>query len=243
LEKPCNNLYYKLSKLLSGWILISQPNKVVAILPILLVVTAVLFSLDYSLAQEDLQLSLQPPTTTTAPGLSIDNSLVPNNTDTAVTTDSTPFSTSDTAGPIQDRVIIGSFGDDRITGSNETDIIIALLGADTVRGGGGDDKIQGNEDLDKLYGEDGDDLLQGGTATDQLYGGQGDDILSGGMGDNFLVGEQGNDKLYGGSEDDILHGGQGADYFDCGEGIDIIIDFNIEEGDDNAGNCEEISNR
>ena len=80
-------------------------------------------------------------------------------------------------------------------------------------------------------------------ATDQLYGGEGDDILSAGMGDNFLVGEQGNDKLYGGTEDDILHGGQGADYFDCGDGIDIIIDFNIEENDDNAGNCEEISNR
>ena len=32
-----------------------------------------------------------------------------------------------------------------------------------------------------------------------------------------------------------------GDYFDCGEGIDIIIDFNIEDGDDNAGNCEEIS--
>ena len=63
------------------------------------------------------------------------------------------------------------------------------------------------------------------------------------MGDNFLVGEQGNDKLYGGTEDDILHGGQGADYFDCGDGIDIIIDFNLEESDDNAGNCEEISNR
>lgn len=46
--------------------------------------------------------------------------------------------------------------------------------------------------------------------------------------------------MYGGSEDDIMQGELGADCFDCGEGIDIIIDFNIEEGDDNAGNCEEI---
>ena len=38
-----------------------------------------------------------------------------------------------------------------------------------------------------------------------------------------------------------LYGGQGADYFDCGEGVDVVIDFNLEEGDDNAGNCEEIS--
>lgn len=209
-----------------------------AILSTLFVLTIAFFSLNYALAQKDLQelqsLSLSPQTTT-GPGILINNSLVSNTTTVATE--------SATSSPIQGRVTIGSFGDDRITGSNETDIIIGLLGADTVRGGGGDDKIQGNEDLDKLYGEEGNDLIQGGAATDQLYGGEGDDILSGGMGDNFLVGEQGNDKLYGGPEDDILHGGQGADYFDCGEGIDIIIDFNLDESDDNAGNCEEILNR
>jgi hypothetical protein len=31
--------------------------------------------------------------------------------------------------------MMGSFGDDRITGSNKTDIIIGLLGADILRGG------------------------------------------------------------------------------------------------------------
>jgi Ca2+-binding RTX toxin-like protein len=208
---------------------------IVTIMSITSVFVITFLSANYGVAQEDLQV-LQPSSpSTTGPGISINNSVASSNT--------TPSNTSNTAGPIQDRVSIGSFGDDRIVGSNETDIIIGLLGADTVRGGSGDDNIQGNEDLDKLYGEDGNDLVQGGAATDQLYGGEGDDILSGGMGDNFLVGEQGNDKLYGGTEDDILHGGQGADYFDCGDGIDIIIDFNIEESDDNAGNCEEISNR
>jgi Ca2+-binding RTX toxin-like protein len=186
----------------------------------------------FSFAQEDLKGLESSPPSVTGPGMSINTSLLSNTTEN-----------TSTASLVQNRVTVGSFGDDRITGSNETEVIIGLLGADTIRGDGGDDKIQGNEDLDKLYGEDGNDLLQGGAATDQVYGGQGDDILSGGMGDNFLVGEQGDDKQYGGSEDDILQGGSGADYFDCGEGIDIIIDFNIEEGDDNAGNCEEIPNR
>lgn len=226
------------------WIeLILQSNCIMAVSTIVLAFIVALFSLNNSLSQEDLQelqSSLESPTTTTqGPGISINNSLG-SNTSTTVTSDA---ASSAISPPIQDRVTIGSFGDDRITGSNETDIIIGLLGADTVRGGAGNDNIQGNEDLDKLYGEEDNDLLQGGAATDQLYGGMGEDILSGGMGDNFLVGEQGNDKLYGGTEDDILHGGQGADYFDCGEGIDIIIDFNIDESDDNAGNCEEISNR
>jgi Ca2+-binding RTX toxin-like protein len=202
------------------------------VLSILLTITITLFSLNHGLAQDDLQglqSSSQTPTTTTGPGMSINNSIASN--------------TTTAESPIQDRVTVGSFGDDRITGNNNSEIIIGLLGSDTIRGGGGNDNIQGNEDLDRLYGEDGNDLLQGGAATDQLYGGDGDDILSGGMGDNFLVGERGNDKLYGGAEDDILHGGPGADYFDCGDGIDVIIDFDLEQADDNAGNCEEISNQ
>ena len=49
-------------------------------------------------------------------------------------------------------------------------------------------------------------------------------------------------KLYGGEGDDVLQGGPGADYFDCGDGIDIVIDSNVSEGDDSAGNCEELLN-
>ena len=201
---------------------------------ITLMVVFVMTSGNQGSAQEDLQtLGSSAVPSATGPGMSINTSIAPNVTDAS----------AGSSAPIQDRITVGSFGDDRITGSNESEVMIGLLGADTIRGDGGDDNVQGNEDLDKLYGEDGNDLLQGGAATDQVYGGMGDDILSGGLGDNFLVGENGDDKLYGGSEDDIMQGGLGADYFDCGEGIDIIIDFNIEEGDDNAGNCEEISGR
>ncbi len=133
----------------------------------------------------------------------------------------------------------GSFGDDRIIGSDATDILLGLLGADVLQGRAADDIIQGNEDIDKLYGDAGNDVLQGGTASDQLYGGLGNDTIIGGTGDDYLSGEDGNDKLYGGKDDDIMQGGQGADYFDCGEGIDMIIDFNLEQGDDSGGNCEE----
>src|ERR671919_409255 len=182
-------IIYITIKQIVDWIeLISQSNCIMAVSTIVLAFTVALFSLNNSLSQEDLQelqSSIESPTTATqGPGISINNSLG-SNTTTTVTPDA---ASSAISPPIQDRVTIGSFGDDRITGSNETEIIIGLLGADTVRGGAGNDNIQGNED-------------------------------------------------------DILHGGQGADYFDCGEGIDIIIDFNIDESDDNAGNCEEISNR
>ena len=136
--------------------------------------------------------------------------------------------------------ITGSFGDDRLTGTSDIDIMIGFLGADTIHGLAGDDAIQGDEEPDKLYGDAGNDLLQGGIGSDQLYGAEGDDILAGGLDDDFLAGEIGNDKLYGDVGDDILIGGPDADYFDCGDGIDVIMDFNLTQGDDRAGNCEEI---
>lgn len=149
-------------------------------------------------------------------------------------------SISDTATPPTENLRVGSFGDDRITGTESDDIIIGLSGSDTISGGGGNDKIQGNEDSDKLYGDEGNDILQGGMGSDQIFGREGDDVLVGGMDDDYLVGEGGNDKIYGSEGDDILIGGPGADYFDCGEGTDVVIDFNISENDDNVGDCEEI---
>lgn len=136
--------------------------------------------------------------------------------------------------------IVGSFGDDRITGTQQPDIIIGFSGSDTISGLNGSDVIQGNEGQDKLYGDEGDDILQGGIGSDQLFGGLGNDILAGGPDDDFLVGGEGNDKLYGDMSDDILVGGPGADYFDCGEGVDVVVDFSIQQGDDRAGNCEEL---
>ena len=73
-----------------------------------------------------------------------------------------------------------------------------------------------------------------------IYGENGNDILSGSQDDDMLSGGNGNDKWYGGQGDDALHGGLGTDYFDCSDGIDIVIDSNVSEGDDNVGNCEEL---
>ena len=137
-------------------------------------------------------------------------------------------------------ISVGSLGDDRIIGTAGTDVIIGLPGSDNIRGGNGTDIIQGDEDADRLYGEKDNDIIQGGLGSDQIYGGEGDDILTGGLDDDLVLGENGNDKIYGDLGDDVLEGGRGADYFDCGEGIDVIIDFNLDEGDDRAGNCEEL---
>jgi Ca2+-binding RTX toxin-like protein len=118
--------------------------------------------------------------------------------------------------------IQGSTFDDQIFGKDVMDIIFADLGIDRVYGGSGGDTIEGGPGNDQLFGE-GDD--------DHLFGGFDDDLIVGGRGNNHLFGDIGNDVLKGGED-------SGANYFDCGEGIDIIIDFNPARGDITAGNCE-----
>ena len=51
--------------------------------------------------------------------------------------------TNSTAGFLEN-FIMGSFGNDRISGTPRDNIIVALDGSDSIHGLGGDDKIQGN---------------------------------------------------------------------------------------------------
>ena len=56
-----------------------------------------------------------------------------------------------------------------------------------------------------------------------------------------MVGGPGNDRLYGNSGDLYLQGGQGADLFDCGDGLDTVIDCNPSQGDAVSSNCENVN--
>ena len=116
--------------------------------------------------------------------------------------------------------IIGSFVDDIIFAKSGSDVVFADLGIDRVYGGNGEDSVEGGPGNDQLLGENG---------ADSLFGGFDDDLMVGGPGDDHLFGDIGND---------ILIGGPGANYFDCGDGIDEILDFDPAKGDVMAGNCE-----
>jgi Ca2+-binding RTX toxin-like protein len=111
---------------------------------------------------------------------------------------------------------------------------------DTIRGLERHDVLQGSSGDDTLYGDEGNDELSSLDGNDRLYGGPNDDILMASFGGDFLVGDEGRDELYGGPDDDVLIGGPGPDYFDCGDGYDIIIDFNPANGDTHADNCEVV---
>ncbi|NOJ30177.1 MAG: hypothetical protein DA328_08440 [Nitrososphaeraceae archaeon] len=110
---------------------------------------------------------------------------------------------------------------------------------DIVRGFEKNDVIQGSEGNDELYGDEGTDKILGSHGSDKTYGGPDDDIIQAGSGPDLLVGGDGDDELYGGEGDDVLIGGKGINFFDCGDGNDIIVDFDPDKGDTQISNLKQ----
>lgn len=123
----------------------------------------------------------------------------------------------------------GMTGDDTLSGGGGIDEINGGDGNDIVRGGGALDKINGDAGDDDLSGDDGDDIIHGGAGKDTIDGGKDDDMLfgdgddddlSGGKGKDTLDGGNGDDKLSGGNQDDTLSGGNGNDILKGNSGND-----------------------
>jgi Ca2+-binding RTX toxin-like protein len=126
--------------------------------------------------------------------------------------------------------IVGTPGDDILSGTTGVDVIVGL---------GGDDQIYGHGGSDRICGHDGDDLLVGGDGADRLIGHSGDDTLRGGDGLDLLRGGRGDDTLEGGAGDDELFGSEGSDHMDGGD--HTLRDGCYgggQSGDDTAANCE-----
>ena len=86
-------------------------------------------------------------------------------------------------------------------------------GPNRILGTPGDDVLSGTVNTDLILALPGDDVLSGGLNADSLLGGEGNDILNGDRGDDLLVGGPGDDILNGGLGRDILIGGSEADTF------------------------------
>jgi Ca2+-binding RTX toxin-like protein len=71
--------------------------------------------------------------------------------------------------------VLGTTGNDSLTGSAYKDALYGYAGNDT------------------LYGNNGDDTLYGGDGSDTLYGGNNNDIVIGGAGNDYLEGNAGSD--------------------------------------------------
>lgn len=89
--------------------------------------------------------------------------------------------------------VVGTGGNDQLTGTKKADVIAALRGDDRVFGLDGNDVVCGNGGADFIKGRAGDDLLRGGGGNDTLGGGPGDDTLRGGTGRDSCRGGPGSD--------------------------------------------------
>jgi Ca2+-binding RTX toxin-like protein len=123
--------------------------------------------------------------------------------DSAYSNEATVISASITCGGLTP-TILGTAGDDILSGAGGADVIAGLGGNDTISGLGGNDIICGGEGNDTLNGGNGNDQLFGGPGDDILNGGNGNDLLDGGAGADALTGNVGNDTCDGGADIDPL---------------------------------------
>jgi Ca2+-binding RTX toxin-like protein len=132
--------------------------------------------------------------------------------------------TGNISGNDKDNYIIGSEINDLICGKRGNDVIMGLGGNDIIYAGKGDDTLYGGDGNNQLFGEDGEDNIIGGPFNDLLVGGRGDDHIASSTGD------------------DIMIGGDGADYFECGSGLNTVVDFNPINGDLVSNGCAIVNN-
>ena len=124
------------------------------------------------------------------------------------------------------RILIGSQGDDTITGDGEDNVIEGHEGGDTLAGGGGNDTLsyRHSDDWVRVTLKDNSAAItsrghaSGDTATDfvNVMGSAHDDDLTGDTKDNKLWGLAGDDDIDGAGGDDTVEGGAGADELDGG---------------------------
>jgi Ca2+-binding RTX toxin-like protein len=154
--------------------------------------------------------------------------------------------------------VVGSNGDDVVTGDGLDNHLHALGGDDRIEAGGGDDWLYDVPDELRGTYRSGDDVFRGGGGEDHVlyetfeYAGRAVRVdLAAGIarglgrdtlgaiehviatsGDDSLLGDEGDNDLFGGNGDDDLDGREGDDHLDGGNGEDTCANG---EG---AVNCE-----
>lgn len=132
-------------------------------------------------------------------------------------------SVAEASSELDQTIIIGTDGDDTLSGAAADETVQAGQGNDILFGRYGDDQLFGGSGHDRLEGGQGNDRLFGNAGRDVLLGGDDRDVLLGGAGNDRLLGEDGNDVLKGGTDNDVLIGGEGRDRLYGEEGNDVLL--------------------
>jgi uncharacterized repeat protein (TIGR01451 family) len=142
-----------------------------------------------------------------------DDTTTMNNSATAKTTVNKPGKAPQNQGKAScaTPTMVGTAGDDVITGTSSGDVIVTYEGNDQVFGGGGGDLICSGAGADEVFGQDGGDTVIAGGGPDLANGGKSGDVLKGKAGRDRLKGKSGNDLLNGGKNRDSCKGGSGRD--------------------------------
>jgi Ca2+-binding RTX toxin-like protein len=144
--------------------------------------------------------------------------------------------------------LIGSDGNDVLTGDSSANSIAGRGGNDVISGGGGDDREFGDAGNDHIDGGDGNDMIDGGAGNDTLSGGsEPQDTVSylsaafngvsvsltthratGGDGNDIVdgfanvSGSEFNDTIDGDAATNALYGNSGNDTINGGAGADFV---------------------
>jgi serralysin len=132
------------------------------------------------------------------------------------------------------RLIVGTSGNDTLSGAGDNDAIYGLDGNDQLSGNGGHDYIYGGTGADAINGGDGNDHLYGFGST---AGADGADTITGGSGGDYIQGNSGADYIDAGEDDDRVQAGADNDTVLGGNGNDSINgNFGNDRIDGGAGN-------
>ena len=136
--------------------------------------------------------------------------------------------------------IVGTRGDDQLTGTNGRDVIVAKRGNDTIDARGGRDFIcAGRGGFDVVFAGNGNDRIDGEQGFDVIFPGLGDDFVNGGPGPGAFVTYEGSSTAINANLRSGLITGQGRDRVLNVDGVggseagDVLLgtnDFNDLEG-------------